>query len=207
MRKVISLITILVLAVTGVAYAQMGRGFKGEVVVKSAVEAETLVKENTAQLKGFTVGTATEVPVRRGNGYKVAVTDGMQNNLYFFVTPFGGVFGPVTENAINSICDGSCFKDGNCAMGMGGPKGMRGGKGYQQGEPVIITADQAKNAAEKYLLGLKGYSIDSVESFSNRGGRYISYRVYVKDGSDNQFYLHVNPWGNVFGLMSYERTK
>lgn len=194
-------IACIILAVASIAYAQMGRGFKGEVSVTSTAQAEELVKQKTASLKNYTLSTATEVPVRMGNAYKVAATDGMGNNMYFFVNPFGAVFGPVIEVSANSISDGSCFKGDGCAFG---PRGMMG-KGFQQGEPVIITAEQAKNAAEKYLQSVKGFSIESVESFSTKGGKYISYRVYVKDGSDNKFYLRVNPWGNIFGLISYER--
>ena len=202
MKKLL-FIAFIVLALGSIAFAQMGRG-QANVTVTSASQAEELARQKASTLKNYTVLSAEEVPVRRGTAYKVAAKDGMENNMYFFVTPFGGVFGPVTESYINNIGIANCMNNKNCAFG--GPKYM-GGKGFnQQGEPVVITAEQAKNAAEKSLQGLKGYSIDSVESFSNRGGRYISYRVYVKDGSDNSFYVHVNPWGNVSGLMSYTRT-
>lgn len=94
-----------------------------------------------------------------------------------------------------------------CNNGMNGPMGAKGGKGMAMGEPVIVTADQAKNAVEKYIQSLKGYYIESVETF-NRGGRgMISYRVYVKDGSGNSFFFHVDPWGRVGGPVAYTRTK
>lgn len=204
MKKIL-FIAFIILAIGSIAYAQMGRGFKGEVTVTNAAQAEELAKQKAAILSGYTTYSAEEVPVRRGTAYKVSAKDGAGNNMFFFVTPFGGVFGPITEDSAKNINDANCFKNGDC-MSMGG-RGMKGMAGYkQQGEPVIITADQAKNAAEKYLQNLKGYSVESVESFSNRGGKYISYRVYVKDGSGNSFYLHVNPWGNVAGLMSYTRS-
>lgn len=204
MKKIL-FIAFIILAIGSIAYAQMGRGFKGEITVTTAAQAEELAKQKAATLSGYTTYSAEEVPVRRGTAYKVSAKDGAGNNMFFFVTQFGGVFGPITEDSAKNINDANCFKNGDC-MAMGG-RGMKGMAGYkQQGEPVIITADQAKNAAEKYLQNLKGYSVESVESFSNRGGKYISYRVYVKDGSGNSFYLHVNPWGNVAGLMSYTRS-
>lgn len=202
MKKLL-FIAFIVLALGSIAFAQMGR-FQGEVTVTSASQAEELAKQKASTLKGYTILSTEEVPVKMGTAYKVAAKDGMENNMYFFVTPFGGVVGPVTETYASDIGMANCMNNKNCAFG--GPKCMVG-KGFnQQGEPVIITAEQAKNAAEKTIQGLKGYSIDSVESFSNRGGRYISYRVYVKDGSDNSFYVHVNPWGNVSCLVSYTRT-
>lgn len=208
MKKLI-LVAFIVLAMGTFAFAQMGkgRGFNAEVTVTTAAQAEELAKEKATTLKGYTVGKAEEVPVRRGTAYKVSAKDGMKNKMYFFVTPFGAVFGPITEASAKNIGINNCVNN-NANCGYGCPQGMRGGKGFQQqGEPVVVTAEQAKNAAEKYIKGLKGYSIESVESFANRGGRYISYRVYLKDGSDNTFYVRVDPWGNIPGLMSYTRTK
>lgn len=203
MKKLI-LTAFIVLAVGTFAYAQAGRGFKGEVTVKTADQAVELAKEKAASLKGYTINSAEEVPVRRGKAYKVSATDGMKNQMYFFINPFGAVFGPITEATAKDI--GFC--DNKKGYAFGCPQGKKGGKRFQQqGEPIVVTAEQAKNAAEKYLQGLKGFSIDSVDSYSNKSGRYISYRVYIKDGSSNTFYLHVNPWGNISGLMSYTRTK
>ena len=45
-----------------------------------------------------------------------------------------------------------------CTSSVYGPK--TGKKGMAVGEPVIITAEQAKNAVEKYIQNLKGYYID-----------------------------------------------
>lgn len=90
---------------------------------------------------------------------------------------------------------------------MNGTKGQRGGKGSAMGEPVVITTDQAKNAVEKYIKDLKGYYIETVESFNRAGRGMTAYRVYVKDGSGNAFFFHVDPWGRVGGPVSYTRTK
>ena len=97
-----------------------------------------------------------------------------------------------------------------CTGGVYGPgmgKGGRAGKGMAMGEPVIVTTDQAKNAVEKYIQNLKGYYIETVESFNRAGGGITSYRVYVKDGSGNSFFYHVDPWGRVGGPIAYTRTK
>ena len=94
-----------------------------------------------------------------------------------------------------------------CTGGFYGPKSGKGGKGMAMGEPVIVTADQAKNAVEKYIQNLKGYYIESVESFNRAGRGMQAYRVYVKDGSGNSFFFHVDPWGRVGGPVAYTRTK
>lgn len=83
----------------------------------------------------------------------------------------------------------------------------RAGKGMAMGEPVIITANQAKNAVEKYIQNLKGYYIESVEVFNRAGKGMQAFRVYVKDGSGNSFFFHVDPWGRVGGPIAYTRTK
>ena len=94
-----------------------------------------------------------------------------------------------------------------CTGGIYGPRAGKGGKGMAMGEPVIITADQAKNAVEKYIQNLKGYYIESVETFKKAGVGMQAFRVYVKDGSGNSFFFHVDPWGRVGGPVAYTRTK
>ena len=94
-----------------------------------------------------------------------------------------------------------------CTNGVYGPRAGKGGKGMAMGEPVIVTADQAKNAVEKYIQNLKGYYIESVETFNKAGRGVQAFRVYVKDGSGNSFFFHVDPWGRVGGPISYTRTK
>lgn len=94
-----------------------------------------------------------------------------------------------------------------CTSGVYGPRAGKGGKGMAMGEPVIVTADQAKNAVEKYIQNLKGYYIESVETFNKAGRGVQAFRVYVKDGSGNSFFFHVDPWGRVGGPISYTKTK
>lgn len=94
-----------------------------------------------------------------------------------------------------------------CTSGVYGPRSGRGGKGMPMGEPVIVTTDQAKNAVEKYIQNLKGYYIETVETFNKAGRGMQAFRVYVKDGSGNSFFFHVDPWGRVGGPVSYTRTK
>ena len=94
-----------------------------------------------------------------------------------------------------------------CTNGVYGPRAGKGGKGMAMGEPVIVTADQAKNAVEKYIQNLKCYYIESVENFNKEGRGVQAFRVYVKDGSGNSFFFHVDPWGRVGGPISYTRTK
>lgn len=84
---------------------------------------------------------------------------------------------------------------------------MNGKRGQAMGEPVIITNEQAKNAVEKHIQNLKGYYIESVESFNKKGYGMTFYRVYVKDSSDNSFFFHVDPWGRVNGPTAYTVTK
>ena len=59
----------------------------------------------------------------------------------------------------------------------------------------------------KYIQNLKGYYIESVETFNKAGRGVQAFRVYVKDGSGNSFFFHVDPWGRVGGPISYTRTK
>lgn len=94
-----------------------------------------------------------------------------------------------------------------CTSDTYGPKAGKGGKGIAMGEPVIITTNQAKNAVEKYIQNLKGYYIESVEAFNRVGKGMQAFRVYVKDGSGNSFFFHVDPWGRVGGPVAYTRTK
>ena len=92
-----------------------------------------------------------------------------------------------------------------CTSSVYGPK--TGKKGMAVGEPVIITAEQAKNAVEKYIQNLKGYYIESVETFNKAGRGMQAFRVYVKDSGSNSFFFHVDPRGRVGGPVAYTRTK
>ncbi len=94
-----------------------------------------------------------------------------------------------------------------CTSGVYGQRTGKGGKGMAMGEPVIVTTDQAKNAVEKYIQNLKGYYIEAVETFNRAGKGMQAFRVYVKDGSGNSFFFHVDPWGRVGGPVAYTRTK
>lgn len=94
-----------------------------------------------------------------------------------------------------------------CTSEAYGPRAGKNGKGMAVGEPVIVTTYQAKNAVEKYIQNLKGYYIESVEVFNRAGKGMQAFRVYVKDGSGNSFFFHVDPWGRVGGPVAYTRTK
>lgn len=97
-------------------------------------------------------------------------------------------------------CPNDCYR----GWGRGAGMGMRaGGKAVK---PVVTTVEQAKKAVMNEINGLKGYSITEVDTIDGRRGN-TSYRVYVKDGSNNTFFFHVNPWGNVRGPVPYTRTK
>lgn len=98
MRKVISLITILVLAVTGAAYAQMGMGKgmgRGPAATAGAVanieEAKALVLKQASNLKGAKVISATEGQGRRGTMYIVHVADDSGKSYEYHVNPWGEV--------------------------------------------------------------------------------------------------------------------
>ena len=67
--------------------------------VTTISQAEELVKQAIANLKGYTITSTDEIQVHRGNAYKVNVKDSAGNQLYYFVNPFGYVRGPLTDAA------------------------------------------------------------------------------------------------------------
>ena len=66
------------------------------------VEAEEIVKQAIANLKGYTITSTEEVQVRRGTAYKVNVKDSAGNQLYYFVNPFGFARGPLSDLVQNN---------------------------------------------------------------------------------------------------------
>lgn len=224
MKKLL-LTFLMVLSLTSFAFAQKGN-CQREVTVSSKAQAQEIVKQQVAALKGYTSFDAEEVKGRKGTAYKVPVKDGAGNKLYYMVSPFGMVFGPITNDDTKTVCNNGCMQNGNnmnngCMYGKHG-KGKHHNmnceysihnhvdcavcgksKNGQNAEPVIVTAEQAKNAAEKYIQNLKGYTIENVESYSNKGQKYIRYRANLKDSNGNLFFIHVHPCGNISGLISY----
>lgn len=101
-------------------------------------------------------------------------------------------------------CPHDCYRGWGRGAGMGMGMGMRaGGKAVK---PVVTTVEQAKKAVMDEIKDLKGYNITEVDTIDGRRGN-TSYRVYVKDGGNNTFFYHVNPWGYVRGPVPYTRTK
>lgn len=73
-----------------------------QVSVTNAAQAEEIVKQAIADLKGYKIISTDEVQVPRGTAYRVNVTDSADNQLYYFVNPFGYARGPLTAAAQNN---------------------------------------------------------------------------------------------------------
>lgn len=204
MKKFI-LISFIVLVLSSFAYAQMDMGgcWYNEINVTSSAQAADIVKGIIPSKDGYVITNTEEIKHRRGTSYKVSVKNKSGNIEYYVVTACGMTRGPLTLEVANSFCNTGCINN----YGHGMWHGMKGGKGIHMGEPIIVTDSQAKNAVEKHIQQLKGYYIESVESFNKVGGGMTFYRVYVKDGSGNSFFFYVDPWGRVGGQTAYTRTK
>ena len=87
-------------------HGMMGRGYgmmnNGQASVTTIAQAEEIVKQAIANLKGYTITSTEEVQVRRGTAYKVNVKDSAGNQLYYFVNPFGFARGPLADVAQNN---------------------------------------------------------------------------------------------------------
>lgn len=90
----------------GMGHGMMGRGYgmmnNGQASVTTIAQAEEIVKQAIANLKGYTITSTEEVQVRRGTAYKVNVKDSAGNQLYYFVNPFGFARGPLADVAQNN---------------------------------------------------------------------------------------------------------
>ena len=90
----------------GMGHGMMGRGYgmmnNGQASVTTIAQAEEIVKQAIANLKGYTITSTEEVQVRRGTEYKVNVKDSAGNHLYYFVNPFGFATGPLADVAQNN---------------------------------------------------------------------------------------------------------
>ncbi len=80
----------------GMGHGQMNNN---QAAVTTISQAEELVKQAIANLKGYTITSTDEIQVHRGNAYKVNVKDIAGNQLYYFVNPFGYIRGPLTDAA------------------------------------------------------------------------------------------------------------
>lgn len=84
----------------------MGHGYgmmnNGQASVTTIAQAEEVVKQAIANLKGYTITSTEEIQVRRGTAYKVNVKDSAGNQLYYFVNPFGFARGPLADVAQNN---------------------------------------------------------------------------------------------------------
>ena len=74
----------------------------GQASVTTIAQAEEVVKQAIANLKGYTITSTEEIQVRRGTAYKVNVKDSAGNQLYYFVNPFGFARGPLADVAQNN---------------------------------------------------------------------------------------------------------
>lgn len=98
MRKVISLVVMLVIILSSAAYAQMGMGRgmgRGPAATANSVanvdEAKALVLKQASNLKGAKVVSAKEGQGRRGTMYIVNVTDESGKTYEYHVNPWGEV--------------------------------------------------------------------------------------------------------------------
>lgn len=73
-----------------------GRAFAGgEPVVTTLEQAKTVVKEEIKNLKGYSIVSGEAFKVHKGEAYRVYVKDGMGNNFFYFVNPWGFAAGPI----------------------------------------------------------------------------------------------------------------
>lgn len=98
MRKIVSLVVMLVMVFSSAAYAQMGMGRgmgRGPAATANSVanvdEAKALVLKQASNLKGAKVVSATEGQGKRGTMYIVNVTDDSGKNYEYHVNPWGEV--------------------------------------------------------------------------------------------------------------------
>ncbi len=92
--------------VHGMGHGMMGHGYgmmnNSQTSVTTTAQAEEIVKQAIANLKGYTITSTEEIQLRRGIAYKVNVKDSAGNQLYYFVNQFGFARGPLTDTAQNN---------------------------------------------------------------------------------------------------------
>ncbi len=90
----------------GMGHGMMGHGYgmmnNSQTSVTTTAQAEEIVKQAIANLKGYTITSTEEIQLRRGIAYKVNVKDSAGNQLYYFVNQFGFARGPLTDTAQNN---------------------------------------------------------------------------------------------------------
>lgn len=89
----------------GMGHGMMGYNHgmnNGQISVTTIAQAEEVVKQAIANLKGYTITSTEEIQIRRGTAYKVNVKDSAGNRLYYFVNPFGFAKGPLADTAQNN---------------------------------------------------------------------------------------------------------
>ncbi len=90
----------------GMGHSMMGHGYgmmnNSQTSVTTTAQAEEIVKQAIANLKGYTITSTEEIQLRRGIAYKVNVKDSAGNQLYYFVNQFGFARGPLTDTAQNN---------------------------------------------------------------------------------------------------------
>ncbi len=221
--KRILLTIVMVLSLCTFAFANSAK-CKSEIIVTSKSQAQEIVKQKIASLKGFTSYDAVELK-DKNTVYKVEVLDASGNKMYYLVFQHGYAFGPLTANDVQKIYDKcqfmrhhGCSNEQNCngqghnntcisknmeeCYGNCQQNSKNKTKNNSMCEPVVITKEQAKNAAEKYLQELKGYTIEKVAVNKRKNAKHESYVVYVKDTENNNFIIRVNAWGRVSSLMA-----
>ena len=90
----------------GMGHGMMGHGYgmmnNSQTSVTTTAQAEEIVKQAIANLKGYTITSTEEIQLRRGIAYKVNVKDSAGNQLYYFVNQFGFARGSLTDTAQNN---------------------------------------------------------------------------------------------------------
>ena len=97
MKKIMSLVIILTLSLSVAAYAQMGmgrgmgRGAQSANSVANVEEAKALVLQQTSNIKGAKIVSASEGQGRRGTMYIIKVSDDNGKTYEYHVNPWGEV--------------------------------------------------------------------------------------------------------------------
>lgn len=93
MKKIMSLVIVLTLSLSMAAYAQMGmgRGAQATNNVANIEEAKALVLQQTSNIKGAKIVSASEGQGRRGTMYIINVSDDNGKTYEYHVNPWGEV--------------------------------------------------------------------------------------------------------------------
>lgn len=211
MKRTVSLVVILTLALSVAAYAQMGMGrcWSNYAQVTSSAQAEDIVRGIISSQNGFSVTGSSAIQQRGGTGYKVAVRNVAGGTEYYVVTPCGYTRGPLTSEVADNFCNnnfGCNMKHGAMGYGHGYGHGMRHGNymGYDcnmagNAQATVTTVAQAEEIVKNAVANLEGYSITSTEEVQVNMG--TAYKVNVKDAAGNQLYYFVSPFGMVRGPL------